>query len=401
MSSVATNLAGRAKRKRLVQPQVAVLQRRLPHYRMAFFETLRRLLENRGLSLLLVHGQPARSEQSKRDEGSLPWARCVRNAYWRLGTTELCWQPLPPEAFESGLIVLSQENRILSNYRLLLRTSPATRLAYWGHGANFQSRAPHGWRERWKRSLAARVDWWFAYSAASVAAVRASGFPDDRITCVDNTIDTTAFTRELAACDPAKLEVLRARLRIQKHDPVGLYCGSLYPDKRLDLLLAAARRIRGRLPDFNLILIGGGFSEAWLREEAATEPWVHPLGPLHGADKAACFRIASVFLHPGAVGLSILDTFCAGLPIITTSTAKHGPEIAYLKDGANGVLADNTAEAYAEAVVALLNDGKRMAAISANALADSRRYTIENMANRFAEGAARCLAMERYRGVEA
>jgi glycosyltransferase involved in cell wall biosynthesis len=389
---------GCARRKPVGQRQITVLQRRLPHYRVAFFETLRRLLEDRGLSLLLLHGQPTRSEQSKQDEGSLPWARYIRNTYWRVGATELCWQPLPPEALESELIVLSQENRILSNYRLLLHASDVTRLAYWGHGANFQSRVPHGWRERFKRSLAARVDWWFAYSEASVAAIRATGFPDSRVTCLDNAIDTSAFRSDLAACDQAQLQRVRARLGIGRDDPVGLYCGSLYADKRLDLLIEAARHIRGQLPSFHLIVIGRGPSEGWLREEIAAEPWIHALGSLHGADKAAFFRVSNVILNPGLVGLGILDAFCAGLPMITTATARHSPEIVYLKSGVNGVLADDTAEGYAAATVALLNDSKRMAAISTNALADSRRYTIENMASRFAEGAAQCLAMERYRG---
>lgn len=349
------------------------------------------------MSLLLVHGQPAPSEESKQDEGRLPWARQVHNSYWCVRRTELCWQPLPPEARGSELIVLSQENRILSNYRILFRRSHAARLAYWGHGANFQSRVPQGWRERWKRSLVTRVDWWFAYSEASAAAVRASGFPEERITCLDNTIDTGAFVRDLRACDSAHLEVVRAQHGIRLGDPIALYCGSLYADKRLDLLVAAARRIREELPTFHLFIIGGGRGEKWLRAEVTREGWIHVLGPLHGVEKASYFRLANVFLHPGAVGLSILDTFCAGLPIITTTTAKHGPEIAYLRDGHNGVLAHDSADAYGAAAVRLLKDPQRMAVISSNAFGDSRRYTIENMASRFVEGASRCLTMRRYR----
>ena len=54
----------------------------------------------------------------------------------------------------SDLIVLIQENRLLSNYPLMIRRwRRGQRLAYWGHGLNFQSKAPNGISERLKRKL--------------------------------------------------------------------------------------------------------------------------------------------------------------------------------------------------------------------------------------------------------
>ena len=94
---------------------------------------------------------------------------------------DLCWQPFPSELKNSDLIVIMQENRILSNYTFLLRHLLfGLPLAYWGHGANLQSVAPRGLREKWKSFLLTKVDWWFAYTDATVDIVKRAGFPEDQ-----------------------------------------------------------------------------------------------------------------------------------------------------------------------------------------------------------------------------
>ena len=74
--------------------------------------------------------------------------------------------------------------------------------------------------------------------------------------------------------------------------------------------------------------------------------------------------------------------------MITTRTARHGPEVAYLSDGENGVLSGDTAEAYSLAVLAVIQEPTRLQRMKANALADSERYTLDNMVQRFADGIA-------------
>ena len=43
---------------------------------------------------------------------------------------------------------------------------------------------------------------------------------------------------------------------------------------------------------------------------------------------------------PGAVGLSIVDAFYCGLPVVTEE-GEESPEIMYLKDGVNGFIVPN------------------------------------------------------------
>ena len=98
--------------------------------------------------------------------------------------------------------------------------------------------------------------------------------------------------------------------------------------------------------------------------------------------------MADVILNPGAVGLHVVDAFCSAAVMITTRTARHGPEVAYLSDGENGVLSGDTAEAYSQAVLAVIQEPTRLQRMKANALADSERYTLDNMVQRFADGIA-------------
>jgi len=381
-----------------MQYKVAVLQYRLLHYRIDFFNRLRELCLDRNIDCHLVHGQATSNEKSKNDEGTLQWADKTHNAFVRVGDRDILWQPLPDSVRDADLFVIMQENRILSNYPLILRDKlGGPKVAYWGHGVNFQSHAPGGLRERWKRFLVRQVDWWFAYTDLTAEIVCSAGFPTERVTCLNNAIDTKAFSKTVESISHEELAEIRRGLGLDDHSRVGIFCGSLYPDKRLDLLVEAAARIRNKVKDFHVIVIGSGPTRDVIDQAAKKYPWLHPVGVKFDREKAGYFKLAEIMLNPGALGLHILDAFSVGLPVVSTSNARHGPEIAYLQNGANGVLTGDAVQEYTDAATRVLNDTLWRQSLSANALASSKNYTVEKMAERFVDGAARCLTMKKYR----
>ena len=97
-------------------------------------------------------------------------------------------------------------------------------------------------------------------------------------------------------------------------------------------------------------------------------------------------------MNPGLVGLSIVDAFCAGLPLVTMAGSKHSPEIVYLQHGINGVISDDTIEAFSESAIRLLDDREYREMLSNNARAAGELYSIEDMAANFVHGITRCLA---------
>lgn len=374
--------------------KVVIFQHRLLHYRTGFFELLRKRCKEIGVQLELVHGGATRRELAKKDEGAIAWARRVDNKCWEIGERDIIWQPIPADLRDADLFVVMQESRILSNYSLLFsRFLGKAKVAYWGHGKNFQSNAPSGLRERWKNLLLRQVDWWFAYTEMTKDILVESGFPEERITNLNNAIDTSGFKRDLASIDELRIQQIRDELNVAEGQPLALFCGSLYPDKKLDLLVESCDYIRGKVPDFAVVIIGDGPSMPFLKEAQQTRPWLNLVGVKKGLEKAAYFRCCDVMLNPGLVGLHIVDAFCAGLVMVTTNEARHSPEVAYLKNGINGFSTDDSPSAYGDAVVRLLTDSSTLNRMKSAAFSDSDFYSLENMVKNFSGGVERALQL--------
>lgn len=372
--------------------RVTILQDRLLHYRVGLFEHLRKLADEKGISLFLVHGQASPLDKKKRDEGYLDWPVRVKNRWWVVNGHDLLWQPLPHHLLDSDLIIMLQHNRILSNYRLMFGAQRRwSKIAFWGHGKNFQSRHPSGIGELIKHRLIRSVDWWFTYTRMSVQVIEEAGFDPCRITCLNNAIDTKNFRSDLASITPDEIAALKEQYSIPNQTFVGLFCGSIYLDKKPEIMIEVGKIIKSRIPEFHFFVIGGGPSTVIIEEASTKYNWLHYVGAKKGRDKAKFFRLSDVVINPGAVGLHILDAFVAGLPMITMAESQHGPEISYLVDAYNGYLTGNSPAAYAEAVIKLYYEKAAYKAICAQALLDSEKYTVEQMALNFISGIERCL----------
>jgi len=374
-------------------PQVAIVYRYIHDYRAPFYERLRELLEVEGVRLRVVAGQPAAADELRGDAVTLPWTETVHNRYLKLDGREVCVQPVLRRVWGADLVVVEQATRLLANYGLLAgRVIGGPRMALWGHGAHIRPHRASEPSEAVKRWLSRRVDWWFAYTERSVAVVESLGFPADRITYVQNAVDTRALRELRARVTDAELVALRARLGVGS-GPVGVYVGALYDDKRLPFLVAACDRVRAALPGFELIVIGDGPEAPAVRTAAAGRPWMHVLGACFGAEKAQAMALGDALLLPGLVGLAILDGFALGLPLITADVPFHSHEVDYLVDGRNGVLVRDwrSADAYAGAVARTLGDPALLARLREGCRVAADTYTIEAMADHFAAGALAAL----------
>lgn len=269
-----------------------------------------------------------------------------------------------------------------------------TRLAFWGHGANLQSSAPDGLKERFKRWTTRKVDWWFAYTGLSVNLVASTGFPSTRITNLENSIDTTAMQAEIAAIGPDDRNALRARMGWED-GRIAIFLGSLYPDKRLEFLFQAADRLHCDDPLFRLLIVGDGPLRETVRNYCVGRPWCTWVGAKTGSEKALYLSLADVLLNPGLVGLGILDAFVAGVPMVTTDCGLHSPEIAYLIQDENGVMTNNSIDAFIIGVRRVLNDDAYRTRLVAGCRQTAGHYTIENMAMNFARGIEQALHVGR------
>lgn len=123
------------------------------------------------------------------------------------------------------------------------------------------------------------------------------------------------------------------------------------------------------------------------------------LGTLKGADKVLAVSLADVYLHPGAVGLGVLDAFAAGLPMVTAADARHGPEYAYLQPGRNSLVTSGGLPDFADACLALLRNSTLRNQLARNCRDDAKRYTLAEMSTNFTRGVVGALAAPIRRGV--
>lgn len=376
-----------------LRPSVAIVQSWLTPYRLPFYDLLRHELSERSIELKVVYGQAGREEGAKRDHTDLAWATFVANRYVRFQGKEASWQPCLAELEGVDLVIVEQALKRMVNAVLLLQQFlGGRRVAFWGHGRNFQSHRAWPGAERTKRHLSRQAHWWFAYNERSAAAVEQLPYPSARITVVNNSVDTRALRSASHALGRQEVEALRERLGIRSGN-VGLFVGGMYPDKRLGFLLESCQRIRSAVPDFEIILVGDGPDAALVEGFASRHRWVHWEGPRFGAALAPYFATARAVLLPGAVGLAVLDSFAFGVPLVTCDLSYHGPEIEYLAPGVNGIMVADAHDpvAYAEAAVELLNQHVSWNRLAAACSAAASSYGVEAMARRFAAGVEQAL----------
>ncbi len=369
-----------------MKKKVVIFQHRLLHYRVEFFEKLRSKCLDESIELNLVYGQASDQEYIRDDEGVIEWAYRVENYYYKISGTDVLWQKFPAALKDSDLIVIIQENRIISNYPILFNMlNLPGKIAYWGHGCNFQSLYPNGLRERWKKHLINKVDWWFAYSEITVKSVIKSGFPRDSITNLNNAINTDQFKHDYNSITEYIKKNTKDKLNIPADAKIGIFCGSLYKGKKIDLLLRSAEMVRKEF-DFHLIIIGSGPELMKIKEYSKTNSWLHILGVQKGYNKSLYYRMSDVMLNPGLLGLHILDSLSIGIPLVSTINSKHGPEIAYVENGYNIILTKDNPESYSNSILSLLEDNSFYNRIKSNAIKSGSHYSIDKMVENFLNG---------------
>ena len=371
--------------------RVAVVQQAVFHYRQRFFELLRERLEADGIELVLVHSNDPVTEDVWESAVELPWSHRVPLRRCRVGRRELLWQPCRDLIRDCDLVIVEQGSRHLLNYVLLAEQALGRRkVALWGHGRNLKtkeaSRLGEALKARWSR----RVHWWFAYNERTAEIVADLGFPAERITVLNNAIDTRQLREEVAGVSAGDLERTRSELGLRGSN-IGLYMGGWAPAKGLDQLFAASDVVRAEVADFELVVAGAGPEEPKVRGFASSRPWVHVVGTRRGGDKSRLLAAVDLLLVPAAAGLVVLDSFAAGVPIVVGAGRGHGPEEAYLEHGTNGWIVEDGADPveYGRAVAALLRDDARRAELREGCLRSAERYTVEDMVDRFVAGIAR------------
>ena len=369
--------------------RVVIINKSIPRYRVEFYNRLRNQLKSRNIELQLIYGNT--HVDSRKDAAVIDWAVARENRVVRLGNVNLIWQPCMKEVYSADLVIVEQANKLLLNYILIFRKLFAKKkFAFWGHGLNLQASRINPFN-LFKRLYVTKSSWWFAYTNGVEKFLLKTGFDKNKITVVQNAIDTGKLHEHYSGITEAEAQALKERLGIQNHEHVCIYCGSLYKEKKLEFLIATVETLRTNGYPVKLIILGSGPMEGYVSEAAQQKPWLLFEGAKFGREKAMYFRVADLFLHPGAMGLAILDSFAFETPMVTTTYDYHGPEFHYIENNVNGVISSGDLDDYVDTVAKLLDDPDRIEKIVSTFPMMRERYNIQAMVNNFSNGIEKAL----------
>ena len=370
------------------QRSVAIVHKFIPDYRVPFYSELLSRCAAADIDLSIIYGDGDRADRTKGYLQFPAFGRMIPNRLLQLGGVQLVWQAAFEAVRGKDLVIAPQLNKFLVNYLFLARQAARLqKFAFWGQGRNPHARDSNSASEAVKRRLLRLPHWWFAYTEGTAEYLKAAGYPADRITVVQNAIDTSALTKVVRETTARDLGEIRERLNTNSEN-ICLYVGAMYREKRLEFLMEACDRVKRRVDDFHMVFVGTGPDEEMIRGYCAERSWATYHGRASEEEKIRYCLLAKLMLMPGSVGLVVLDSLALGLPLVTTDVQLHGPEVEYLQDGVTGAIVSpcDDVRAYADRIAALLERPAERAEMAERCRDVGRSFTIEEMAERFFTG---------------
>lgn len=157
-----------------------------------------------------------------------------------------------------------------------------------------------------------------------------------------------------------------------------LYVGRVSEEKNLRLLANAWRWVAGRVPDAALVIAGDGPFKAEMQKMLEGTP-AYFLGKQNDQQLGLLYASADVFAFPSrtdTLGQVVMEAQCSGLPALVSDVG--GPSELVDDDETGLVLPASDVNAWAEAIVRVLEDAALRQRLAMNARDRAWRYTLAN-----------------------
>ena len=200
---------------------------------------------------------------------------------------------------------------------------------------------------------------WVHCTAAFEKIQASKWFPAERGYVIPLIFDLSPYER-LPGEQPAR----DAIATLDTDQPKILFLSRLHPKKSVEILIDAVDQLRKRGQPLQCYIAGTG--EDWyareLQAQAAAldlQESVHFLGLVTGEEKVSLFETCDLFALPTSqenFGFVLVESLACRTPVITTKRVDIWPE---LEESGGAVIAERSANAFADAVTELLNDDEQ------------------------------------------
>ena len=297
--------------------KVLLHQEVIPHYRVPIFN---KLAENVDLTV-------AFSEKESPKEAKFKCLKVKKRKIPKMGC--VLDKPFYRSVKENDILI-----HMLVNYYLdinhIKRWNPHIKTISWGIGvpASYTVRyddAAVGCESHLK--VIKRTDASVFYSSYPVAKYVKLGIDKSKLFVANNT-------------------VLVKTIAFQRHRSKLLFVGSLYKQKKIDVLLESYLQAYKENQDIPVLTIIGDGDQAeairlWVQENGLAEKIILTGGVYDEAVLADYFKDAIMTISPDQAGLSVLKSMGYGVPYVTHKNAITGGEIFNIHNGVDGILMDD------------------------------------------------------------
>lgn len=229
----------------------------------------------------------------------------------------------------------------------------------------------------------------FVYTDYDVNYLREKGFKNQYILGMNNGLDQKSI--DIAIQKTKKLNLLQwQNERGLSTRTIIISSARLVKKNNFALMLDALPTLVSQFPDLLWIVIGGGEEEQYLKSKTnllGLKDHVIFLGPIYIEELLAPYMLsASIFVHPGGIGLSLLQAFGYALPVIVHGVVEHhGSEYSAFKNGKTGLnFQKDNADDLANKIIELLQSPDRLKEMGELCQYIARHdYNVDIMVERF------------------
>jgi glycosyltransferase involved in cell wall biosynthesis len=365
--------------------RVAVITNIIPKYREGFFD---RIFKNEnfkidvycqkfipGMNIKTIHEKYPLHVKTVRflsAEGEkiawqfLPWIRLIRNY---------------------DVIVVQGNPRYISDlvFGTFLRLINK-RVVLWTMAHSYRSNSfTEKLRLRWTKIF----DYIFVYTDKEVNYLQERGFQNKYLVGMNNGLDQKLIEDVKQKWSNEKLLIWKEEKRITARILL-VSCARVVKKNKFNVFIDALSDITKFKPEVLWCLIGDGDEMNNLKATVVEKQLgnnVLFVGEMYDQNELApWFLNATLFIHPAAIGLGLLQAYGFGVPVITHDNEMvHGPEFGAFSNGETGFsFKDGNSKELAETVVAALNSTEKLQLIKLKVLnIVKNHYNVDIMAERF------------------